>query len=80
MADSELWLMASIFIAVLAIAIGFIAITIKQKKKFKPNYDTMATMGAIFMIIGLIIDPDSGLWMIGTALFVIGLAGKSKKS
>jgi uncharacterized membrane protein SirB2 len=79
MADAEMWLIVSILIALLAIAIGFFIVTRRQKKKFRPNYDTLLAIGPIFMIIGLATDPDSGMWIIGTAMFVIGLYGKSKK-
>ena len=73
--------MAAILWIVLAtiIILGIIAIfTIKKSKKpHEPDYRTFFILGLVFFVIGLG-SQNSAMWIIGLALFTIGITNKDK--
>ncbi|MBW3004562.1 hypothetical protein KY310_01915 [Candidatus Woesearchaeota archaeon] len=73
----------SAWIAVSIIILGVILILLAiylykhQGKKHEVDYKALFTMGMIFFVIGMT-TKNPGMWIIGIALFAIGLVNRKK--
>ena len=62
-----------IAVAVLAIVLAVVYF----KRKVKPNYHAVFTLGIVFLILGMGND-DTFMWIAGAVMLIVGIANKDK--
>ena len=70
-----MWLMISI--AVLIIILAIVAIMIRKKNKTPPDYYSFFVIGLVWTPLGITMD-NPVLWIMGLVFMTVGLANKDK--